>query len=157
MRLLLVLCLALFVCAPAFAQGPTGAAGPVPEAEDTPDDVVRGDDEVADDDVDSIIDDDAPGCGGADGTDGDYTYCGCDVDTVGTEGDYVYCAAGEGGPRTDKPENGGQPQVVAATTPQALPASTLPMTGDNPITLAMIGLGFVLVGAGGRLTLRSRS
>jgi len=84
-------------------------------------------------------------------------------DEVGTEGDYVYCPAARpgGGPgarvEDDDDDSGGGKRrgrpagdVDAA---QALP-NTLPLTGGHPAVIAMIGLGFLMVGAGGRLQQR---
>ena len=162
MRLLVLLCAGLlcFGVAPAVAQEPT----PDPEATEQLDPEQLDPEELNPEET-AIPDDEdpytTPGCEGTDGTDGDYTYCGCG-DEVGTEGDYVYCPAARpgGGPgaRVDDDDDsgggkrrGGPGGDVDAA--QALP-NTLPLTGGHPAVISMIGLGFLMVGAGGRLQQR---
>ncbi len=137
-RLLVPLCLlalALFA-PPAFAQSddivvpdttPAAEETPTPDETAAPDDTAPPDDSI---------------------TDGDYVnYC---TAPVGTDGDYVYCAAARG-VRRSRPR-AKRDRRVAVT--QALP-DTLPLTGGSPFVVALIGLGFVLTGAGGRLRTRA--
>jgi len=82
------------------------------------------------------------------GTDADYVY-GCCGDLDGTDADYVYaCRAsgGGGGPTSSRPP----PRPRAAV--QALGnVRTLPLTGSEPLLIALAGGGFLLAGAGLRL------
>lgn len=152
MRLLILLCAAVLClgAAPALAQEPAPTPDPDATEQLDPEETAVPDDEIVDGE-DAYT---APGCEGADGTDGDYTYCGC-RDTVGMEGDYLYCAASPTSataPAVEKRTERRRSEPAAVNASQALPAS-LPLTGGNPSVVALIGLGFVLVGLGGRLRL----
>ena len=80
------------------------------------------------------------------GADADYVYCDQDDSCVeGADSDYVYdveCfpSAGEG---DDESGGGGPPPA-----PRALPAAQLPLTGGEPLVIALLGAAFVLLGAG---------
>lgn len=158
MRLLVLLCAVVLGlgAAPALAQDPDPTQTPGATEQVEPEGTATPDDPIVEEDPYST-----PGCEEADGTDTDYTYCGCSADSVGTEGDYVYCAAavpGGGEPRsrarrrrTSGPRSRSREDAVSAV--RTLPAS-LPLTGGSPLVIALIGVGFVLIGTGGRLRLR---
>jgi opacity protein-like surface antigen len=153
---LIAVLLALFA-APALAQDPDDPVADIDPVEtvDPGDDGTVGDDGVTDDEV---VDDTGPGsdtdyCNYTSGTEGDYEYCGGCGTRLGADGDYVYCpsAAGGGEPRSKGAED---PNVTGVV--QTLAATSLPMTGPRPDVIALIGLGLLLVGFGGRLRLARR-
>ena len=86
-------------------------------------------------------------CSGT-GADADYAYCpgpGCrfDQQNYGADGQYTYCASGAAGHPP--------PQPKRATLP--ISAGTLPLTGEDPLQVALFGLAFLMLGAGLRLKL----
>ncbi|MEA2171442.1 MAG: hypothetical protein QOF76_4742, partial [Solirubrobacteraceae bacterium] len=86
------------------------------------------------------------------------------------QGDYAdyadytyYCAdASGGGPppplvsKRNKSAEGPGGSPGAGGQVKALPASELPLTGDHPAIVALIGLSFLMIGAGGRMRLDRR-
>jgi hypothetical protein len=90
-----------------------------------------------------------PGCERGPGTDADYADCPTEPCAVeGPDADYAYCA--EAIPaRGIVPKSAPRAPEVA---PVAFPAQ-LPRTGGEPLPLALIGLAFLMCGAGLRLCL----
>ena len=83
-------------------------------------------------------------------TDADYVY-GCCDDLDGTDADYVYACEVQGSPTADDPS----PRPPPRPAVQALGAQpTLPMTGNEPLGVALAGAGMLLAGAGLRLRTR---
>ncbi len=85
------------------------------------------------------------------GTDADYVY-GCCRDVDGTDADYVYACPQFSNAPTAGPPPPSPPPPAAVQALGAQPA--LPMTGSEPLLLALSGLGFLLAGAGLRLRTR---
>ncbi|HVL97411.1 MAG TPA: hypothetical protein VM266_16260 [Solirubrobacteraceae bacterium] len=145
--LLLALAVLALAAAPALAQdagAPVQDVSPPTTVVEVPGD---GDDPDADPDAEATPDP----CERPPGTDGDYADCGdpCvgDVD-YGTDADYMYCAAGGGGGDDSGGPSPPRPRPVVA---QPLPADQLPLTGGEPLALALAGLAFLMCGAGLRL------
>jgi hypothetical protein len=88
-----------------------------------------------------------PDCRRGSGTDGDYAYDDC-CRREGTDADYAYVCPVDSGapPRPVRRKRGAVQPLPAAVQP--LPAGTLPVTGGEPLMIALVGLGFLLTGAG---------
>lgn len=131
MRRLLLLASALLAlsAAPAFAQDATPTA--------TPDDSVLRQDQVP-----PVSTPEAPTTPCPEGADADYSYCN-PCQSPGADGDYAYCA--ESGA-------GGEPPPVPKGMPTAavrrIAAHQLPLTGGDPLLLALFGTGLLLTGLG---------
>ena len=157
---LLAVAALLGAATPALAQDPNGTPDavatetPDPDATETPDpDATETPTPDATEDVcsrggaDAQYADCAP-CS-ADSADADYTYgCACRLRDA-ADADYTYvCLAASGGGPTPVPSH------PARAVQQAQALHTLPLTGGQPILVGLIGLSFVLGGAGLRLRLR---
>jgi hypothetical protein len=131
-RLLLLTCARLALsAAPAFAQDPT----PTPTA--TPDDSVLQQDQVP-----PVSTPEAPATPCPEGADGDYSYCN-PCHSAGADGDYAYCAAsGEGAQPPPAPTS------VPTAAVQPIAAHQLPLTGGDPLLVALFGAGLLLTGLG---------
>jgi hypothetical protein len=134
-----------------------GAPGVAWSQEEPPDEPGVG--VIEDEGGDEPVGDDEP-ADGEEPVDGDDAY----VCEPGGEGDYVYCVNDGGGGSCENCDGGVQQEdgpppppapaaVAAPSQAQALPATTLPLTGGSPLVVALVGLGLVLMGAGGRLVL----
>jgi hypothetical protein len=88
------------------------------------------------------------GCDRGPGTDADYADCQNPCQVEGTDGDYAYCMA-ESGPGVTAPVPKG-PEV------RPIAFTQLPLTGDEPLLVALMGLALVMCGAGLRLRLGLR-
>jgi hypothetical protein len=153
MRLIGLLLVAMVLAAPtaAGAQDPTpsptptpGLGVPTPPPDEATDDGVLNSGEVPPPDATGP----AQPCP-TQGADGDYAYCGPgSCATAGADGDYAYCA-----------EAGGAGEILPAHTsaPRRLPSGTLPYTGSEPLVVALLGLGLLLLGAGLRAVAPVRS
>src|SRR5690349_8533977 len=135
-RLLLLACALLALsAAPAFAQDATPPPTATPTA--TPDDSVLRQDEVP-----PVSTPDTPDSPCPEGADADYNYCNpCQTPGAGADGDYSYCPEAAGG--------AGRPPVgtpAAAVVPIA--AHQLPLTGGDPLLVALFGTGLLLTGLG---------
>ena len=85
------------------------------------------------------------------GSDGDYAYCDDPCERpAGTDGDYAYCPSSP--PPRPRPLFASGPGVKKKAAAQPLAAGTLPVTGSEPLLIALVGLGFLLAGAGLRLS-----
>jgi hypothetical protein len=141
--LLAALLLAL-LAAPAATLAQDPASTPSPEATVAPDD--PDDDVLAPDEIppESTPEPDRP-CGGPE-VDGDYAPC-TPCPESGADADYQYCLPLEAGRGEGTPE----PAAVAA---RPLATRQLPLTGGDPLVVALLGAGLLLAGTGLRLRLR---
>ena len=140
MRRLLLLASALLALSatPAFAQDATPTA--------TPDDSVLRQDQVP-----PVSTPEAPAAPCPEGADADYSYCN-PCQSSGADGDYAYCAEnGAGGQPPPVPEA----RPVAAVQPIA--AHQLPLTGGDPLLVALFGTGLLMTGLGLRRVDPTRS
>jgi hypothetical protein len=89
-----------------------------------------------------------PGCDRGPGTDADYAYCPDPCLAEGTDADYAYCADAI-------PARGVLPKSAPTAPVQPVAfAAQLPRTGPDALPLALVGLAFLMCGAGLRLLLR---
>jgi hypothetical protein len=133
-RLLLLLCTLLLAAAmapAALAQDPDEPVDDVPTVE--PDDGILDPEEIPPEST-PFPEPCAPGAPAPEGTDADY---------------YYYCDAA---PTAGRPPESPRRESPTAQV-QPLAAQQLPLTGSEPLLMALFGAGFLLAGAGLRLTL----
>src|SRR3954452_3587296 len=143
-RLIVSFCatVAVALAAPAFAPAQDPVT-PLPSAEATVDDGVLEPDEVPP--ATTPEPPTSEDCS-TNGADADYAYCnGCRQS--GTDADYEFCAAAGGGAHPAQARPAAQVRRVVV--------SRLPYTAGDPLALALVGVAFLLGGAGLRLTLSS--
>lgn len=140
LMLVLVLVVALSAApGAAFAEAEGGVPGAAQVDPDTP--VMDGGDGAGENGAGDGDADDACARGGADA---DYAYCEQEECVEGADEDYVYDVACFPGAAGGDPRPGGGEGPAA----RALPAAQLPLTGGEPLVIALFGAAFVLLGAG---------
>ena len=144
MRALLSIALVLAFAGTAWAQEP-------PEAPGLPAPIEAGVDGDEDGELEEEEDGEGEDVCERGGADAEYGYCepcpdGADKEYAGADETYACYPSSAGGPG---------PRRRPAGEARALPAATtLPLTGGEPLVLALLGIGLVSAGAGARLLLR---